>query len=617
VAALWSGLALIDPALGLSLWPAVAAALVCGILMGRSRRFDGAAAFLVLLGVVFAVQAVTPSNLGADSRHYFVWLPWLLRRAHGAAADLGDTLQALGMAELPPDAPLRRGLHPIGPALLWSPLFVLAHLYVLALRGLGRTVYAADGVSVPYVRAAALGTGIVVSAGVLALVSALRRRHAPAVAVLAVSAIVLGSTLPYYLAVQPLMAHGIVFGLAALLLWACVEVERDPTPRRWAVAGAVLGLLVLSRWQAVVAAVLPGALAAREIRHRRAGRGPLVAAALALTVFAPQMLVWHAWHGRWITMPQGAGYVDWSSPHLTDVLLSADRGLLSWTPIALIGVLGLFGAWPRWGRLAGASLAIVALTAWVNGGVSDWAGSDAFGARRFDVAFPLLAIGVAVAAEWTAGQAARHPLAAPAALLGLLAAWSLGLARLHARGGFPEAAPFEDVAAQEARLVRHGAERGLGALLGARGRDLAYRFFVGEYFYENANPGGSIAVGGDDPRWLGEGWSSPRWHEGGPRFRWALYPRACVRVPLAGPATLPATLQARVPRRLETQTFTVTVNGTEVAKGPLGPEWQDVPFTIPAAALSRGENSVCFQFERGWGEDGQQVGAQVARIQLP
>jgi hypothetical protein len=140
---------------------------------------------------------------------------------------------------------------------------------------------------------------------------------------------------------------------------------------------------------------------------------------------------------------------------------------------------------------------------------------------------------------------------------------------------------------------------------------------VGEYFYVNANLGGTIAVGGDDTRYLGEGWSGSRWHEGGPRFRWALFPRACVLVPLTGPVTLPAVLTARVPPRLSGQAFTVVANGTVIGAGHLGPEWADVPFTLPAAALVAGENQVCFQFDRGSGEEGEQVAAQVARVQLP
>jgi len=41
---------------------------------------------------------------------------------------------------------------------------------------------------------------------------------------------------------------------------------------------------------------------------------------------------------------------------------------------------------------------------------------------------------------------------------------------------------------------------------------------------------------------------------------------------------------ARVPRRLETQEFTVAANGAVVGSGRIGPDWADVPFTLPAAA---------------------------------
>ena len=602
---------MLDPAAGLPPWPGLVAAAGAALWTHR-RGGDSWTLFFALLSAVYAIDARVMPNLGADSRSYFVWLPSLLR---GHGVDFGDAFEALGLGELPADSPVRRGLHPVGPAILWSPFYLLAHLYVLAGRALGRTAYAADGVSAPYLHAATLGTGAVAVAGAMALFRTLRTRHDGGVSATAIAGVTLASSVPFYLAVQPAMAHAIVFGLAAVFLWTWVWTEREPSPRHWAFLGAALGLLVLTRWQAAVMAVLPAALAIRE--RARGARGPLLAAGVALLVLVPQPLAWHAQHGRWLTMPQGPGYVDWSSPHLLDVLLSADRGLFAWTPVAALGALGLFAGWRRWRLLAAGGLVVLALTAWVNGGVSDWAGSDAFGARRFDLVLPLLAVGLAVVVEATRALAARRPLVIPAAVLAALAAWNLGLMRLHARGAFPETAPLEAVAAAEARLLRHAAERTLGAVMGARGRDLAYRFFVGEYFYVNANLGGTLAIGGDDARYLGEGWSGPRWHEGGPRFRWALFPRACVRIPLAGPTTLAATMSARVPRRFETQAFSVIVNGAPVGSGRLGPEWSDVPFTLPAAALVPGENEVCFQFERGWGEDGQQVGAQVARVQLP
>lgn len=611
--ALWTALAVLDPVAAIPSWPGLALALGGMLERARRRGHDHWTPFFALLSAVYTIDAQVTPNLGADSRSYFVWLPSVL---FGRGVDFGEAFEALGLS-LPPGSPVLRGLHPIGPALVWSPFYLAAHAYVVVGRALGRVAYAADGVSLPYLRAATLGTGVIAAFGMVALFRALRTRHDAPVAAVATAAIVLGSSVPYYLAVQPAMAHALVFGLAAILVWAWVETERAPTTGHWIGLGAAFGVLVLTRWQAAVAGVLPAALAVRDLRQGRGGRGPLLAAGVALLLLLPQSLAWRAQHGAWVTMPQGTGYVDWSSPHLLDVLLSADHGLFAWTPVAVLGALGLVGGWRRWGWLAPGGLAVLGVTAWVNGGVSDWAGSDAYGARRFDLVLPLLAVGVAVTVEWAATMVARRPLLAPAALLAFLGAWNLGLTRLHTRGAFPEAAPLERVAAAEAGLLRRGVEQALGAVFGARGRNLAYRFFVGEYLYVNTLLGGTIAVGGDDARYLGPGWSGPRWHEGGPRFRWALYPRACLRIPLAGKATLKALVTARVPRRLETQAFTVFANGAPVGSGRLGPDWADVPFTLPAAALFPGENDVCFEFERGWGEEGQQVGAQVARVQLP
>ena len=58
-----------------------------------------------------------------------------------------------------------------------------------------------------------------------------------------------------------------------------------------------------------------------------------LAAAGGLLAFLPQLFVWKAVFGRWVVArPHGAGYVGLASPHLVDVLVSANHGLLSWTP---------------------------------------------------------------------------------------------------------------------------------------------------------------------------------------------------------------------------------------------------------------------------------------------
>jgi len=82
--------------------------------------------------------------------------------------------------------------------------------------------------------------------------------------------------------------------------------------------------------------------------------------------------------------------------------------------------------------------------------------------------------------------------------------------------------------------------------------------------------------------------------------------------------SLRAFISARAPHGLDGQTMSVLVNVAVVAESPLGDEWRDVPFTIPASALVPGENRLCLRFSRALpGEEGLRVAAAVSVIQLP
>ena len=121
---------------------------------------------------------------------------------------------------------------------------------------------------------------------------------------------------------------------------------------------------------------MPVAVALWRERRLRVADG-LLAAAAAVLVFLPQMLAWRRLYGSLVTMPQGGGFVDWSSPHLLDTLFSADHGLFTWTPLTLLGLLGLLALLRRDAALATGALLAFAATAWVNGGVDDWAAGEA------------------------------------------------------------------------------------------------------------------------------------------------------------------------------------------------------------------------------------------------
>ena len=608
-----SAIAVLDPARSAGVRYALALAAVAVLLApsGRARRVIGFAS--ALAGLWSLVATVGPEFRG-DAGSYFVYL-----RSATFDRDLDfrndwEGLERPLPALMPDGRPLNT--QSVGPALAWSPFFAAAHGYVRWEHARGRARYAPDGFAPPYRRAAALGTPAYVLASLVLLGGTLARRFGRRIGWVALAAAVLATPVVYYTVVVPSMAHGLTFAACAALLWACVRAEEAPSARRWLAVGLLLGLAALVRWQSAVWALFVGVLAIRELRRRRVRAGWLASAALlSVVALLPQLLAWQALYGRFFTVPQGPGYMDWSAPHLVDVLLSADHGLFAWSPIAWLGLAGLLVGWRRDTWLHTGALLTFAATAWVNGSVTDWdwAAGDAFGARRFDLVVPLLAWGLATLIRVARPALARAPLLAPAALLAALVAWNVGLVSLFRDGRYPRAAPFDRVAADQARQGRDLALAAADRLAGEAGHALAYKHLSGEYLHDQ-HPDGVVELAAEERLLLG-GWSARANRTDTPHFRWALAPEACLLVPLADARAVTLTVDARAPRRALPQVMTAAWNGEVLGEAALDTEWSAASWTAPRESTRAGENRLCLRFSGAApGEGDERVAAAVSRV---
>ncbi|MBN2370443.1 MAG: hypothetical protein JXO72_08145, partial [Vicinamibacteria bacterium] len=378
------------------------------------------------------------------------------------------------------------------------------------------------------------------------------------------------------------------------------------------------------RWQASVMALAPLLIGLIDLGQRRVSlRALLAGCGAALVAFSPQMIAWKLLYGQFLWIPRsyggllGRGAGQWfnpRSPRALDVLLSADRGLFTWTPVMLLLSVGLLLAIRRHRILASVGLLVFAATTWVNGSLSDWQSSDSFGARRFDLVIPFLALGLAQLLE----LGTRHPLGLSTIVLSLAVLWNIGAVSLKTRGILKTVAPLDRVASRQAKQLRGVSETWMQRLAGPRGRSLAYRFFVGEYFYWNTNPAGTINLADPECPYLAGGWSSSLNAAGRPTFRWALHPSACVRFPLDHPLfDMKASIRARAPTRLENQVMIVSLNGVVLRLSSLATDWTETEVVLPGRLLMSGQNRLCLSFDQAIERDGQKIAAAIAIIQLP
>ena len=357
----------------------------------------------------------------------------------------------------------------VGPAMLWAPWFLVAHVFVHLARLCGSTM-PADGYAWPYRWACAIGTA---TYGFLALVLA---RRCAAIAGQARGALIAtlsmwaASPLPVYQYFIPFHVHALAAFAVAWFVWMWLSRRPLERPAQWWAWGAVGGVMtVVYQLNAVLLLIAVWQLL---VMWRRVGVAPAAAAAtrfsaMAAVVWMPQLVGKAIVYGT----PWTTGYHDrffWMSPRLWQTAFSTEHGLFTWTPIAAIAVCGFVLAARERRELvvAGVSAAVFffAVASYQN-----WHGQSSFGNRFFVSLIVLAVIGVACLAT---RLAARGRLARAAAVTGLtvLVVWNAGLAFQWGTNLVPNRGPvdFRVVARNQVTIVPSEAARFLGEYFRSR-----------------------------------------------------------------------------------------------------------------------------------------------------
>jgi hypothetical protein len=353
----------------------------------------------------------------------------------------------------------------VGPAILWAPFLLIAHIGVLVARALGSSV-AADGFSAPYRITMALATAFYGFLGLLLAFRLARQYVEERWALLATLAIWWASSLPVYMYFNPSWSHAHSSFAVALFLWYWHETRSSRSFAQWLILAVITGLMLNVYYpNAMVLAVL----AIEALRQYYVAFRPktaeaftkaglpflptpritelllrhLLFAAVLFVCLLPTLITHYIIYGS----PFESGYIPlrywlWSSPVFFLVLFSSNHGLLAWTPILLFSIAGLFVFW-RWQRRVGAPFlgAFFAFYLFVSC-YPDWAGISSYGNRFFVSLTPLFILGFAVLLDRAAQpfHSPRSALAAACALLAVSTLWNAGLMfqwgshLIHARG---------------------------------------------------------------------------------------------------------------------------------------------------------------------------------------
>ena len=277
----------------------------------------------------------------------------------------------------------------IGPAILWLPFFAVAH---------GISVYLptemqgfpANGVSPLYDFFIIIASSLYGCFGLIFIYLFLCCFFSHLLCFVILVCIFFGSALMFYFFHEPTMSHILsVFAVSGFLYFWYITLYNKKL-LDWLLMGLWGGIAILVRVQDGVVILIP-VLAELAVLFRANAlkksywSGLLLFLTVTVLICIPQMIVWNVLYGDYITIPQGPGFMNWSTPKIIQVLFSTNHGLLTYTPIMLLAVAGLF--LPDTGRHARlvsfVFITVFLVELYINAAVNDWYAGWAFGARRF------------------------------------------------------------------------------------------------------------------------------------------------------------------------------------------------------------------------------------------
>jgi hypothetical protein len=323
----------------------------------------------------------------------------------------------------------------VGPAILWSPFLLTAHAGVLVARAMGSQV-AADGFSAPYRVAMVLGTAIYGFLGLL-LANRLARKYVDERwAFLATIAIWWSSSLPVYMYFNPSWSHAHSAFTVALFLWYWHDTRDQRSTRQWCILAAIAGLMLNVYYANVTVLVVLAVEAVQQYRTefrdaaivKRLFVNHLLFCFIVLLCLLPTFITRYVIYGS----PLESGYIPlsewaWRSPYFLAVLFSSNHGLLVWTPVILLAIIGLVVLWWREPGVGTPILAAVLAFYLLIACYPDWDGISSYGNRFFISLTALFILGLSVLLDRAAKffRSSRAALLTASSLVACLVLWNM------------------------------------------------------------------------------------------------------------------------------------------------------------------------------------------------
>ena len=224
----------------------------------------------------------------------------------------------------------------------------------------------------------------------------LQTGQASAYALFVTFATFFGTNIGYYSFAQ--LSHASTALFASIFLYYWWKIRSNNDSGRWLLLGLAGGVLSICRWQDIV--FLAGPLFF-DLMEGYPWRNPwpwlrsrsLYAFAAGLC-WIPQIMEWKSIYGKYLTNPYGTSDSVFPPPFIWNVLMSTRNGWFTWTPLIVLGLLGLVYGALHFFRVYAPWIAVVTVEIALIGSLTYWHGTDSFSSRYLTSTVPIVSLGL-------------------------------------------------------------------------------------------------------------------------------------------------------------------------------------------------------------------------------
>ncbi len=357
--------------------------------------------FATIVAVVYYpkyTKSNTESTLSWDVAGYYTYLPALFIYKDVQQLHFTDSIRNTynPSPDYPQAVPVNGNKvirYNIGQAVLMSPFFAIAHIYTTVTKS-----YTADGFSKPYQVAIGLGMLLYSFIGLWFLRKVLLHFYTDGVTAITLLCFTIGTNWLNYGWIDHCMSHASLFMLYSILLWQLINIKNFTNYKAVILLGCTIGLMALIRLPELIAIGLVAlwfmgnAFSLKNIFSFFTLKNSVLFITSILLMLAPQIIYWqYVAHTFYVNSYNGFGF-SWLHPHIQDYAWSYTSGWLRYTPMLIIGVLGLlFLQQKRWAIILFCLVAFYITSAW-----DVWT----YGGRAMVQYYPVFAIAFAAITTW-------------------------------------------------------------------------------------------------------------------------------------------------------------------------------------------------------------------------